>query len=511
MSLVEDRNLIDELLEDQQRLTAVERFSQFHENATEPVQARHYRSLIPLSLPGKGEQYSFEVDLDACSGCKACVAACHSLNGLDEGESWRDVGTLQTPGPDGGTVQTVTTACHHCADPACANGCPTLAYEKEEDTGVVRHLDDQCIGCEYCTMTCPYEVPKYNKRLGIVRKCDMCQSRLREGEAPACVQSCPNEAIRIRIVPKIEIEDRPAHQISLLPGVAPSSITKPSTTFINLRTPDGGEPVAADHNDLTPAHSHTPLAAMLVLTQAAAGLLLFDALARFTSLGSGAPGLWHALFGTGLVFAGLACATAHLGQPLKAWKSFLGWRKSWLSREILVFGAWSGAAAAYAATLFFDLSGFLQMASGGGAVATGLAGVFCSVMVYVYTRRPFWNLDQTGSRFFLTVLAVGGCFTFPAIAGLALTAKLALEFRAASLSISPFKKSARILAGPLRKTWGTRLVLGLTGIALTIVATVDPSVMPIAFAFILAGEFAARSLFFQAVEVPKMPGGVPAK
>ena len=83
MSLVEDRTLIDELLEDQQRLTAVERFSQFHENATEPVQARHYRSLIPLSLPGKGEQYSFEVDLDACSGCKACVAACHSLNGLD--------------------------------------------------------------------------------------------------------------------------------------------------------------------------------------------------------------------------------------------------------------------------------------------------------------------------------------------------------------------------------------------------------------------------------------------
>lgn len=64
-------------------------------------------------------------------------------------------------------------------------------------TGIVRHLDDQCIGCSYCILKCPYDVPKFNARLGIVRKCDMCHQRLAVGEAPACVQACPTQAIRI--------------------------------------------------------------------------------------------------------------------------------------------------------------------------------------------------------------------------------------------------------------------------------------------------------------------------
>jgi Fe-S-cluster-containing dehydrogenase component len=107
------------------------------------------------------------------------------MNGLDEGETWHDVGVLF-----GGTVlkpvqQTITTACHHCVDPACMNGCPVNAYDKDPVTGIVRHLDDQCIGCQYCIWKCPYNVPKYSKKRGIVRKCDMCSSR-RHG------QSCLN-------------------------------------------------------------------------------------------------------------------------------------------------------------------------------------------------------------------------------------------------------------------------------------------------------------------------------
>src|SRR6478752_2379051 len=171
--------LVDDLLAAQTELgTAVARFSGWHDDsADEPLQARYYRDLIPLQQPAQGEQYAFEVNLDQCTGCKACVAACHSQNGLDDDESWRDVGLLlgddYTP-----YQQTVTTACHHCLDPACANGCPVLAYEKDTVTGIVRHLDDQCIGCQYCVLKCPYDVPKYNSRLGIVRKCDMCSNRL---------------------------------------------------------------------------------------------------------------------------------------------------------------------------------------------------------------------------------------------------------------------------------------------------------------------------------------------
>src|SRR5690242_11312730 len=108
-------------------MTAVERFANFYERSR-PAET-NYRNLIPLSQPIAGEQYAFVVDLDRCSGCKACVSACHSLNGLEEGEMWRSVGTLI--GEDSPYLQTITSSCHHCVDPACASGCPVLAYEKD--------------------------------------------------------------------------------------------------------------------------------------------------------------------------------------------------------------------------------------------------------------------------------------------------------------------------------------------------------------------------------------------
>jgi len=116
------RTLIDELLAEQQTLTAVDRFSNLHVQNGVPAQQKFYRDLIPLAKPRAGEQYAFVVDLDKCSGCKACVSACHSLNGLDDDETWRSVGLLV--GADA-FQQHVTTACHHCVDPACLNGCPS--------------------------------------------------------------------------------------------------------------------------------------------------------------------------------------------------------------------------------------------------------------------------------------------------------------------------------------------------------------------------------------------------
>src|SRR6185369_7003544 len=191
-------NLIDDLLTEQRQLTAVETFSRA-QDACE-IGSRRYRDLLPTAAPASGQQYAFEVDLDKCSGCKACVTACHSLNGLDDDETWRGVGQLVSTDWRAPLKQVVTTACHHCVDPGCLNGCPVLAYDKDAVTGIVRHLDDQCIGCQYCVMKCPYEVPQYLPQRGIVRKCDMCSTRLAVGEAPACVQACPNEAIKITIV-----------------------------------------------------------------------------------------------------------------------------------------------------------------------------------------------------------------------------------------------------------------------------------------------------------------------
>src|SRR5437016_3918730 len=196
----EARTLIDALLAEQGDLTPVVRFARWQELNGESA-ARSHRISIPLTAPKPGEQYAFEVDLDRCSGCKSCVAACHALNGLDDDETWRSIGLLRGQGRSP-FQQTITTTCHHCIEPACLNGCPVLAYDKDPLTGIVRHLDDQCIGCQYCVFMCPYEVPRYSEQRGIVRKCDMCHQRLAHGEHPACVQACPSEAIRITVVEK---------------------------------------------------------------------------------------------------------------------------------------------------------------------------------------------------------------------------------------------------------------------------------------------------------------------
>ena len=101
------RNLLDELLREQQS-TAVEKFSQWHERDARAAAGPLLPRPDPASRAKPGEQYAFEVDLDACSGCKACVAACHNLNGLDEDETWRSVGLLH-----GGTSESAGHSARH--------------------------------------------------------------------------------------------------------------------------------------------------------------------------------------------------------------------------------------------------------------------------------------------------------------------------------------------------------------------------------------------------------------
>ncbi len=344
--------LIEAMLAEQREPTAVERFARAHDHGDVPVQEKYYRDLIPLSTPREGEQYAFEVDLDACTGCKACVAACHSMNGLDDNEAFRDVGLLH-----GGTVelpvlQTVTTACHHCLEPACMDGCPVKAYVKDETTGIVKHLDDQCIGCQYCVLKCPYDVPKYNAKKGIVRKCDMCSDRLAVGEAPACVQACPNQAIRITVVNKHQVVED-CETSSFLPGAPDPDYTLPTTQYRTGRTfPRNLRP--ADYYNIAPEHAHFPLVLMLVLTQMSVGAFavaqILEAIVGRAMIDPIRP--IRALLG-GLLLGMVATergGTMHLGRPLYAFRAFIGLRTSWLSREIVVFGAFAGLAAMYAGT-----------------------------------------------------------------------------------------------------------------------------------------------------------------
>ncbi len=516
---VPDSLFLENLLEEQQALrTPVTLFSEVYDRATPATRFSH---LIPLSKPQPGEQYAFEVSLDECTGCKACVAACHSLNGLDDNESWRDIGLLV------GTrkkpyLQTVTTACHHCADPACMNGCPVLAYDKDPVTGIVRHLDDQCIGCSYCILKCPYDVPKFNLKRGIVRKCDMCQGRLADGEAPACVQACPNEAIKIRAVKVAAIPDRG----SILSGAFDSGYTRPATRYVsNKLLPVHARP--ADEARLDLDHGHDPLAWMLVLTQMSAGALVGCALAMWagalTLHQAGITSLAALFFG----IIGINLSVLHLGQPLKAWRAFMGWRKSWLSREILAFGALPAGGSAIFGAWWLGQLEFMRLAVTGTALAAVLA-VLCSVMVYVDTRRPFWSLSMTSGKFIGTMLVLGAglCAVVWSwlgleMAGLALAATLLFRWslsiwemsrywRALEDEMAPWHRSAQILHKHLRGQIEFRgILLIMTGLVIpvSIAAGASPSwMLTLSLLLLFLSQLIERRYFFTAAAGSKMPG-----
>ncbi|AMV38403.1 DmsC/YnfH family molybdoenzyme membrane anchor subunit [Planctomyces sp. SH-PL62] len=543
-----DDRLVDSLLAEQGDLSAVERFARLHRGPDEPVGERFYSALLPAGPPGPGQQLAFEVDLDRCSGCKACVSACHALNGLDEGETWRDVGLLV-----GGTaalpvIQHVTTACHHCLEPACLAACPVEAYEKEPITGIVRHLDDQCIGCQYCTLACPYDVPKYHADKGIVRKCDMCADRLKEGEAPACVQACPHEAIRIRVVDVADVR-ADSEAGAFLPGAFDPSYTRPTTRFTSLRPglpgPAGGDPTA-------PEHGHSPLAVMLVLTQLAAGGFLVELAARLADPKDGLSGPALARLSLALGLVGLVASVLHLGRPLYAYRAVLGLRHSWLSREVATLGLFAKLATAYVAAdwLAGDWMAARPEARLGllaAVAAAGAAGVACSVMVYHAVRRPFWRASVSGWKFAGTAAVLGlasalACLgagragwlpapasgrdaaPFAALAvalGLVTAAKLRFEARDCDEAgeDGPLGRTARLLRGPMRRIVTLRRLLGIAGgVVLPAVAAAVVGREPhlaaqattLAFATCLAGEILERHLFFTAVSRPTMPGGLPS-
>ena len=537
------------MLETQRSLTAVERFAKLHESPDAPLHEKFYRDLIPLERPKPGEQYAFEVDLDACTGCKACVVACHNLNGLDKDELWRTVGMVHGGTTKAPVQQTITTSCHHCVEPACMLGCPTKAYEKDPVTGVVKHLDDQCFGCQYCTLMCPSDAPKYNAERGIVRKCDMCSDRLAHGEAPACVQSCPNGAISIRVVDQESIVA--SSDVGMfVPGAPDPAHTLPTTLYKTQRAlPSNLRP--ADFYHTKPEHSHPPLVIMLTLTQLAVGAFVVAYAAQHLA---GAPIgslLMQSLYACIVTLAALGASVFHLGRPLLAYRAVLGLRTSWLSREALVFGLFAQLAIGYglvvAAPLWPEFPGKEQALSAlvplapmlrAGAVWAGLVGVFCSVMVYVATRREQWSFTQTGLKFFSTTLLLG-CASVLAVStwgegaqavhqpsllqsviiGCALF-KLAFEGHALSYAsdrrTTALKRMALVMRGELWRVTALRfglLVVGGVLLPWELIAKSSPhgswtQVTLLMLGTLLAGELTERYLFFRAAPASHMPGGL---
>lgn len=531
-------SLVDWYLEQQGQLTAVEEFCRVQPR----LSASTYRTLLPAQPPGPGEQYAFEVDLDRCSGCKACVTACHSLNGLDDAETWRDVGLL-TGGHDQAPFQQhVTAACHHCLEPACLDVCPTLAYEKDSATGIVQHLDDQCFGCQYCILACPYNVPRFNPRLGIVRKCDLCSQRLSVGESPACVQACPHEAIRIQVV-SVEQVQADAETSQFLPGAPDPQYTLPTTNYKTNR-PLPRNLMPADYYRVQVEHAHGPLVAMLVLTQMSVGGFALPWLSE--RVGDvdvpAAFRAWQFAFSLAVCCVALTASLLHLGRPWLAYRAVLGLKTSWLSREILAFGLFAAAAACLTLqTLWPAGAAWTRVPSSAaelGTVLTGLCGVFCSAMIYHRTKRPFWNLYQSGTRFVLTTILLGLAAAWASAAVVSASDPLRSQIPTAILAVSlvkgiwelgalaplldrpqtALKRSALLLVGPLRTSFCCRFAL-LTAAGIVVPGWLllqspesvgRPTELCLAAVGLLGltgGELLERSLFFKASVAFRMPGG----
>ena len=551
--------LVDRYLQEQQA-TAVERFARAHDasQADGDTPTGRYSALMPATAPAAGQQYAFEVDLDACSGCKSCVAACHAQNGLEENESWRDVGLLHGGSRRLPVVQHVTTACHHCLDPACMHACPVDAYEKDPVTGIVKHLDDQCFGCQYCTLACPYEAPKYSRAKGIVRKCDMCSERLADGEAPACVQSCPNGAIAIRVVDVEQVVE--ASETNLfVPGAPEPGLTLPTTTYRTRRVLPRNM-IPADYYAVRPADAHWSLILMLALTQLSVGAFLVERMLELFVPGALSADIRPVHGASALAFGLLALGVSvlHLGRPQHAYRAVIGLRHSWLSREILAFGLFAALAAAYAAWLGLEHAGWLGPPGaaraavwlGWSVALSGTAGVLCSVMVYQYTKRDFWNGPATACRFLLTTVVLGLAAAWiplmiataagAAAAGAAIDAYGALLCRGliaataakllfeaalfrhlAARQTTSLKRTAQLMTGALLNVTMARFAAGLLGglamPALLLLSRLPSSpehgqdlvfgvLVGMLFVACLAGELLERYLFFAAAASPKMPG-----
>ena len=442
-----------------------------------------------IPAPAAGEQYRFHFDMSRCIGCRCCEVACAEQNGNPFEINWRRVGEIE-----GGSYPFtqrfyLSIGCNHCLGPSCLEGCPTDAYSKSPETGIVLHNPDACIGCGYCTWNCAYGVPQYNPERGVVGKCDLCHNRLSEGRSPACVDACPEQAIQVELV-NID-EWRHDHAAANAPGMPEADHTL-STTRITL--PDKILPdfERADHHRVRPEAPHLPLVAMLVLTQLSVGAFLYL---------SFVPDAGHraAVAAVLVAFLSLAASTLHLGRPIYAWRALKMWRRSWLSREVLLFSLFAGAAAGSAMAPRLSLL----------AAVLGFGGVTASAWIYLVPARPAWNSKHTLIDFYLTALLLGpqllSVLGIPApvsvvvlAGGAQLLNQITKLLALAASDEFELRASARLLTQDLRSALLTRLGLLIAGgIALPVLG------WPVSgFVLALAGELLSRYLFFVSV-VPK--------
>jgi formate dehydrogenase iron-sulfur subunit len=446
-----------------------------------------------------------------CIGCKCCVVACNEQNGNPADILWRRVGEIE-----GGVYpQThrhyLSMGCNHCLEPTCLTGCPVDAFTKDGLTGIVRHSADACIGCQYCTWNCSYGVPQYNPERGVVGKCDMCYGRLARGQEPACAAACPEDAIRIEVVKVPEWREHYRRSANS-PGM-PSADDSLSTTRITLPAKMPADVGKVDLSQLHPEDAHWPLITMTVLTQLSVGT--FTAIWLLQVFGA-QPHRIAPLVALVVAMIALAASTLHLGRPIHAVRALKMWRRSWLSREVLLFSLFALAATAYSVALWFGVSGTVW--PGALTAVLGVCGVGASARLYLVPGRPAWNSLLTLAEFGSTVALLGACGANVLTHATAGTRHTVLSGAVLACVAAGLKlvRLGRSRVHELQGSWQLfttvfanhlliRIALTCIGLALLLA---DAAWIPIAItALMLAGEFMGRYLFFVTVVPTNMASG----
>jgi len=160
------------------------------------------------------EQKAFMIYPDRCTACRACQVACKNWNQLPALKT-ENTGSFENPPSLNPSTFTkikfneydtndkygiswlfLKQQCLHCTEATCMIVCPSPGALTRTAEGIVVNNPDKCIGCKFCVMTCPFEVPQFNPATQKISKCHLCHDRVANGLIPACAKACPTEAIQ---------------------------------------------------------------------------------------------------------------------------------------------------------------------------------------------------------------------------------------------------------------------------------------------------------------------------
>ncbi|MBK9601435.1 MAG: dimethyl sulfoxide reductase anchor subunit [Anaerolineales bacterium] len=464
--------------------------------------------------------YAFTFDASACSGCKACQEACKDKNNLPVGVMWRRV--IEVSG--GGWVQAgkawtnnvfaynLSIACNHCVHPKCAGVCPTDAYVHRAD-GIVYIDPSKCMGCGYCSWACPYNAPRYNPELGQMSKCNFCFDNIDAGLPPSCVAACPMRVLNFVEVDDIqssivngqwsELWELPASEHPFpLPNnsrTEPHLMVKPHVAMGNNL-----EKKISNYEEIRPKHqkSEMPLVAFTLLVQMAVGAFwaaqwMFTLLWNLVEFDAWLLRLVPYLIIGACLGLGGFFSFAHLGAKRNAWRAPFHLKKSWLSREILLFGLFGAG----------WLAGFVLPETKWVTSLLGIGLIYSMAKVYRLHVMPAWNTWRTTVGFFITSALLGHVLMWGVLAyetqftginiSSAILAGITVVFLVAELGLLlSAKESAPRAVNKLR---GGLIVAAIIGAVITASQFTLWNTVTV-FALVLIEEIIGRWLFYRALQ-----------